>query len=213
MSRVIRCSPEQLPDLITKDLQSVQEYVGKALYKTARDAVPVIRKRTPKAFGNLADSIHASGDIVPRTVVDAPHAAAVEVGSRPHTPDFEALLAWVKLRGAQGLTKRGGDRRRFQRSAGPSTAYQAVSVRQALKAEIQRGPNPYSPVDAPEQVARAIAAAIQVRGTKPHFFVRDSLDGIRAALDKNVRATIKGGYRESSATRDSIRLSRISTEE
>lgn len=209
MSSIIRCRIEDLERLVQDDIRHLQDVrIPDAIQKTAVEAIEPIRRRVPKAFFNLADSIHAESH-PPRTVVDAPHAAAVEVGSRPHTPDFEALVAWVKLRGAQGLTKQGRDRRRFPRWAGPTTAYQATRVRNLLKAEIQRGPNPHSPIDAPEQVARAIAKGIEEHGTRPHWYVKESLPNIRRILHRNVRSRIRGYGRERAAGESITSLRRL----
>lgn len=179
-----RCRPQDLPRLIAEDLKQLKDRVDAAWKATADESVPIIRRRAPRAFGDLSNSVH----VVPgKTVVDAPHAAAVEIGSLPHEPDMEKLIAWVKLRGLQGLHQRGR-----LRSLGPTTPYQAMRVAEMLRREVMRGPGgEFSPIDSPEKVAAAIAAAIRARGTKPHWFVRSSLPDIHIVLDRLVRAAVK----------------------
>lgn len=158
---------------------------------TAKEAVGIIRKRTPKAFGDLQNSIHAIPGDNPKVVVDAPHAAAVEIGSAPHMPDIERLIAWVKLRGMQALT-----RPRNLHNMGVTTREQAVRVKDLLRNETRRnakarglgpGRGAYSPTDAAARVAHAIAMGIEKYGTKPHFFVRSSLPEISTALGRRLR--------------------------
>lgn len=196
MTEVIRCTPGALEGLITRRMKRLEERANKAKDRTAQAAVPIIRGKTPKAFGELISSVHAVlGGLVTKTVVDAPHAAAVEVGSAPHTPNLDALVEWVKLRGLQGLSNL-----RSSRLHGPTTRDQAVTVKRMLRNEVvwRRGPRggklqggQYSPIDSPLQVAKAIAKGIEVNGTPPHFYVRDSLPEIRIDLDKRMRNAIK----------------------
>lgn len=188
-----RVTLEQLPKELEKLRKQLKEKTERAMRRTASDAVAIIRPRTPKAFGELSNSIHAgaisAGNTVAQTVVSAPHASAVEIGSRPHKPDFEALLKWVKLRGLQGLTKSGKVRNRFSKSEGPTTPRQARGVAQELKGLEVRGTRKngrHSPIDAPEVVARRISNAIEKGGTKPHWYVRDSIPEIEEKLAENI---------------------------
>lgn len=59
-----------------------------------------LKELAPHASGGLADSLHVL--FTPRTariISDAPHFLAVDVGSRPHMPPIEPLIAWCQLRG------------------------------------------------------------------------------------------------------------------
>lgn len=91
----IRCTPAQLAGLLRKHEKERIRRIRRNLQRTAKDAVPIIKENAPKAFFFLEDSVH---DEDMKTVVDAPHAAAVEVGSRPHTPPLDPLVAWVVLK-------------------------------------------------------------------------------------------------------------------
>lgn len=180
---------DRLPGLLALDAARIEQAINDALGATAEGAVHPIRGRVPVAFGELRESVQAA-DIfhAPKTISDAPHAGAVEVGSRPHTPDFEALVRWVKLRGMQGISNTSGHRPNHLDS-GPTTASQALRVAEMIKSHEVGGS--HLPVDAAEQVARAIAKGIEEHGTPPHWFVRSSLPEIRTILDSEVRKHIK----------------------
>ncbi len=185
MSEYIKVNGIQnLPKALERGAKKIRKQCDAAVWKTARDAVRPIRKRVPIAFGELSASVQAyqrgaNGHAV--TSVDAPHAGAVEIGSPPHKPNFERLLAWVKLRGLQHLG--GGPRKR-----GPTSGYQVPRIGSMFAAHVQNGSGgSFSPSDTAEKVARAISKGIEKHGTKPHWFVRESLPEIRQILDENMK--------------------------
>lgn len=199
MTVTIRCTIRQLPALLRRDARRVKKNIENAKRRTAEKAIKPIRNRAPKAFGELREAIYGfSNEDPPRTVCDAPHAAAVEVGSLPHTPDWNRLVAWVKLRGLQGLTNR-GSLKTFRKTKGipaygPTTAHQARRVASMLRAQVvrgKRGRGRHSPIDAPEKVALAISRSIEKHGTRPHWFVRSSLNDIRQILHTECQKAIK----------------------
>ncbi|MGH7297810.1 MAG: hypothetical protein ACRELB_22920, partial [Polyangiaceae bacterium] len=131
--------------------------------------------------GELREAVHAEeraqGAAI---VVDAPHAAPVETGSRPHTPPLAPLVAWVKLRGAQGLLSE----RQIGRLPGSTTASHARSVAAGLAAMEKGGA---LDVNAPVRIARAIQQVIARRGTKPHWYARVALPDLRRILGVAIR--------------------------
>ncbi len=176
-------SLRNLRPTIERDLKKLRKNYDGAIWKTAKQSVRPIRKRVPVAFGELRESVQAyerGPNNNPVVSVDAPHAGAVEIGSRPHTPDFEKLLAWVKLRGLQSLS--GGPRKR-----GPSSGYQVPRIG-AMFRGLEQGGGSFSPADSAVQVARAISKGIEKHGTKPHFYVLNSLPEIRQILDENMKS-------------------------
>lgn len=191
MSQYVRVNGiKNLRAALDRGQNGIKKGIESAIWKTAQKAVRPIRRRVPVAFGELSASVQAyqrGAHGNPVTSVDAPHAGSVEVGSRPHTPDFERLLKWVKLRGFQALG--GGPRKR-----GPTSAYQVPRIKTLLKALVVKGKRggsgSHSPADAAEQVARAISKGIQAHGTKPHWFVRESLGDIREILNTEVRKAL-----------------------
>lgn len=211
---LIRATPGRVDGMIRTRIDRIERGVARALMLTARDAVPMIRKRAPIAFGPLRASVDDrpvlthyrgknTGPIVhARTVVDSPYAGAVERGSPPHKPNFERLLAWVKLRGMQGLTARGNLRSRFPAKMGPTTPFHARNVAKRLKQMVVRksrgnkrqkrdANGRYLPTDAAVRVTQAISSAIEKRGTRPHFFVRNSLIEIAATMGRRVRTAVR----------------------
>lgn len=187
--RVVRCtSIKDLERKLNRDMKSLQKRFNKAIAKTANGAVKIIRENTPKAFGELRESIHATSDA---TIVSAPHAAAVEVGSRPHVVPIDDLIRWVKLRGMQGLTSRGYLKSKFASSAriGTTTEGHARSIARQIKSmRVKRA----TPVDAPEIIARKIQAAIAHGGTHPHWYVKSVLDDVVSLLNRNMYEVIEG---------------------
>lgn len=218
----IRTTPEGLVRRVTTLLRRMETRTSKALVKTANDSVPMIRKRTPKAFGELQQSIHVenfttglvlagaapSKNVLAKTVVDAPHAKAVEIGSPPHEPDMKKLKEWVRLRNIQGRTKTGRLRRSWPSwgskahfEMGITTPRQAMRVaravekykirsRRATKRRDAQGQT-YA-ADAIDRVTEAIAKGIRLHGTRPHFMVRGSIIEIAANMGRLVRTAVKG---------------------
>lgn len=138
-------TPEQamrkLAKRIQSDLKGMDAGMKAAAKAVSKRAVPIVKSRVPIAFGELRDSVQnfdRGSDGVPVTAVDAPHAAAVEIGTRPHTPNIEELTRWVQLRGAQGLTN-GGRLKKRGFGPGPTTAFQAKRVATLLKQLEVRG--------------------------------------------------------------------------
>jgi hypothetical protein len=83
---------------IAKDMKAREVRIGNAVLETTKDGVPIVQDKVPVAFGEIRDSVHREGTQV---VIDAPHAAANNNGSRPHTPPLAPLVAYMRLRGAQ----------------------------------------------------------------------------------------------------------------
>ncbi len=195
---VERVSLRQLPKAIARRMKILQGNQAKALELTAKDAVKEIQFLIPKAFGELAGSVRTRGHVDVgnlRVVVDAPHAAAVEIGSAPHKPNMEKLVAWVRLRGMQALS-----RPRALHLLGSTTEHHAMRIKELLSAKVVRasalgkglGRGRASPIDAPTQVAMAIAKSIEAKGTRPHWYARNSLPVIAMRLSHHMRSRIKG---------------------
>ena len=90
-------------------------------------------------------------------------------------PPLAPILAWVRLRGAQGL------------DAAPA----AKGAPAVIAGRIARqGSATATPVDAAERVARAIQHAIAKRGTRPHWFMRDSVPEVAGLLDAFMRSSL-----------------------
>ncbi len=186
-------TPAEFEKALARDLEKLQKNIDVAIKAAARTSVKAVVGNTPKAFGELRDSVHTANEPT-RITVTAPHASAVEIGSRPHVVPLDELIRWVKLRGMQGLTstgrvKRGG----FGDTAkiGPTTSWHAVTTAAQLKA-LEVRPNKrnrqgsFTPIDAAEQVARRIQAAIAKKGTAPHWYVRNSMPQVMDDLHDKI---------------------------
>lgn len=132
-------------------------FAGK-IHRAALAGAEVIASSAPVDRGTLKGSVHVERepDGGSRIVVDAPHAMSIELGSRPHTPPLEPLIAWVRRhRLALGVEGKGtvrDERGRF--TASPEVV----------------------------RIARAIQRKIATRGTKPTYFVFRSLPRLVAIL-------------------------------
>ncbi len=187
-----RVTLAELPSRIEKDMRARERRARNAVVRAARRGVKIVKENIPVAFGELEDSIHheSLGSAGARIVADAPHAGAVENGSRPHWPPLDPILRWVRLRGMQGL----GTKSQIDRLPGTTTGQHARSIAAQLRA-MQRGRSSRSegahlPADAALRVAQAIRAAIGKRGTRPHWFVLKSLPRIEEILHEEIQAAL-----------------------
>lgn len=172
---------------ITRDMKAREKRVKRGQTKTADQTARWMKANTiPKAFGDLMDSVHvettSDGAIL---VTDAPHAAAVENGSRPHWVPLEALIKWVKLRGMQGIMPE----KKLQRLPGSTTQMHARSIAQQIRDHSFSSRT--TPIDAPEKIARAIQAAIAKRGTKPQHYQLKSMPALNAFLHQNMQDAVE----------------------
>lgn len=169
-----------------RDTRSRQTRVEHTVGATARRVRAfVMRETAPVAFGDIRD--HISVVLAQRgtasVVASSAHAAAVENGSKPHMPPIESLIAWVKLRGMQGLTSQG----RILRSSKDWRMDPAKRIAKQLRG-MQSGKA--LSVDAPTQLAWAIARAISKKGTKAQPFMKRAIPYAISELDRLVKIAI-----------------------
>lgn len=183
-------SLEELRRALKKDLEARERATKKAVRRAAVRGAALMRRNVPVAFSELRDSIHVVGY---RIVADAPHAAAVNDGSRPHMPPIAPIVKWVRLRGAQGLANESS----LKRLTGTTTHAAARGVAGLLRQHEfegfgkQLGNDGASPSDAPTRVAWAIAMAIAKRGTKPHHYLEKTAPHIYAILDEEMAVAMR----------------------
>jgi hypothetical protein len=92
---VVRVKLEDFPGRLKADMKAREKRVRHALETTALRGAAYVKTRVPYAFGELRESVRAQGTQI---VADAPHAAPVETGSRPHWMPVRALFKWVALK-------------------------------------------------------------------------------------------------------------------
>lgn len=198
---------------IQRDIAKLGRRLGDAQRKAARSTRNyIVREKVPRAFGELADSAEVIDSAVGFAIVfTAPHAAAVDLGSRPHMPPLEPLIAWVTLRGIQGLTtggrvKRVKDGPRAWRARAAETIASRLHEKMGSKsaaswrAHAQNAvraltPSTLGKLDADPavvSVARAIQMKIARKGTKPTRFVGTSVPQAVVELDRFVRQALRG---------------------
>jgi len=184
---VKRVTLANLPEMLRRNMKKLQAKVVKATHLTAEKGVGVAEANVPRAFGVLGDGIiailHDTGATVRST---APYSAAVELGSRPHMPPVEPIAAWVRLRGLQGLTAMGRVTRSSKaRAAAPKAMARALRSMQTITSKRRS-----SPIDAPMQLAWAIAMKIKQEGTEPTFFMLRAVTPITEILDVQVKRAL-----------------------
>jgi hypothetical protein len=194
---------------IAKDAVARQARVERAVLKAANKTAPIVRTDlVPKAFGELADSIHVSSgkrgqaDII----ADAPHAEAVEVGSRPHLPPLAPIVKWVRLRGIQGLSAKGSVKQNLRTPSTKSaqqlnTMMQRTRIAHLIHAEVGGKNNAAAKwrrnaelgaVDpATIAVAQAIRMKIAKNGTKPFRFMQAGITPAMVFLDTFVKSALE----------------------
>lgn len=150
--------PDEAAKAIRAGVKQKLDGDRRAILEAAHFGVEVIAGNAPVDVGTLKASAHVEGGVeAPRIVIDAPHMAAVELGSRPHTPPLQPLIDWVKRhRKSFGITGKG-------------------TVRNKGTGRFEASPEIVA-------AARAIQAKIAREGTKPTFFVRGSLPKIVEGL-------------------------------
>jgi hypothetical protein len=188
MGKVTRVkSLGELRRVLKRDLKAKERRIDAARKRAARRAVAYVQTHMPVAFGETRATVHLQGFSV---VVDAPWAAALERGSRPHWMPLEPLIKWVKLRGFQGLASTKSQ----ARLPGTTTAKHAANVAGSLSAHRRGGEvgveTPYSSLDAAVEVAKAIQLRIAIAGTKPTWFMRDSVPVARGFLGEEIRKAL-----------------------
>ena len=196
MSTYTLHSLQDFARMFARDTRAREQRLKTALRKAGRYARGEAIRNVPKAFEELADSIHLvenPGHV--QVIADAPHAAAVENGSRPHTPPLDPLIKWVKLRGMQGLTKSGNViSNRTKTGIVKNTNLEAARVVALSIRKLERksgSGSRYSGIDAAVQVARAIQYSISKNGTKPHHYMSDVVPGVVDFLQMVVPEVMK----------------------
>jgi len=194
---------KSLEKALAQDAEEFQKRCQKAIEKAARRGRRfIIRETLPIAFRELEKSIHVltKGGTV-SIIADAPHAASVETGSRPHWAPLAPLIRWVKLRASQwhgattdGKTSFGSKRGRGGKAGlrGTTTMDHAESIGVAMDflASSRGGSND---ADDAVKIARAIQVSIARKGTKPHWFMRRALPEIERILDEELSSVTSGG--------------------
>jgi hypothetical protein len=171
-----------LQRLLAQHQKARLQRIERAVRRAAQRGAAHVRRSCPVAFGDVRSSINVVDGR--RIVADAPHAAALEEGSRPHFPPIEPLERWVKLRGMQGLV---ADASRGH-LPGSTTEEHATNMAAALAGARTSGG--FTPVDAPRRIAFMIARKIARYGTKPTHYMRSAVPVVEEFLADEITAAL-----------------------
>ena len=182
MKTVILKSFAELAKRLQADDRDFREQkLRRAIQKTLREAVKILIKNAPLASGHFRDGfdVEMNANNGGGVTTDAPKGMidALEYGRLPggKMPPVDAIEKWVRLKGAYGISKT----KALRRVTGAKQMASAIASRERGGAVS---------VDAPREIAWAIARSIQKNGTKPTHFILKSQPEIRAALDRNLKA-------------------------
>jgi len=177
---------------ISRDHESRERRLDDARRRAADRGAQYVRRHMPVAFGELRDSVHTGP--FHTIIADAPHAASVERGSRPHWPPLAPLIDWVNLRGMQGIDTRGRVNP-HRRLTGSTTRHHAARIAGELHAMAAAAGG--QQVEDAARIARGIQRSIAAHGTRPHWFMRSSIPRVREILAEEVRRALpdRGGNR------------------
>ena len=141
---------ERISELFRERAQQDVERCEVALYKAAMLGEPIVVEATPSDTGATRQGwrTQRTGDGA-WLVNDAPLAAILEFGSRPHWPPLKPILEWVVRK--WGLDLAGG------RRSIPGDSIENV---------------PWPTY----QAAKTVQEKIALKGTKPHYMIRKNLD-------------------------------------
>lgn len=185
MGAVIEIPIEKLPEALDSLEREARRAVARGALAGAHRGRALIVKRTPVDLGPLkagwtvkpgAEDFADGGTTLATLTNHAPHIVMVELGSRPHRMSpagWAALYEWVRRHFRGG--KLGGDGR----------------MKRPRKNSIV-GIAPYRGDD-PEisAITNAIVARIAKRGTKPTFFVKNSLHDLQKVMISEVERAIR----------------------
>ena len=177
--------PQDIGNVLAKHSQKQRAAMVRGLRSGARFGRTLLVSRTPKDRGmaKLAWKTIFYGDsgVVAENLNSAPYAGILEAGARPHgvsKEGQEAIFQWVL---------------RNLRAVGDSKAgYAAVHVNELNAGQRRRR---LGNIDKGEQLARSITflicRKIRLKGQKPHWFVKNSMDELSRQAREEVERCLK----------------------
>lgn len=139
--------------------------------------------------------------------VTAPHGAFLEVGTRPHMPPIEPLVEWAKRKFSPNRRKRQKSKKSARRKKGLGERLSKWAKKNLLfTAALHKGASGRAArprIKKPEltdKQARAIAwrvaMSIKKKGTKPRFYMRETVHGLKPLVLPEIRrAMVKADRR------------------
>lgn len=133
--------------------------------------------------------------------VTAPHGAYMEVGTRPHMPPIEPLVEWAKRKFSPNRRKRQTGKKGAGRKKGfgerlSKWAKKKLSPPQKKGAGSPRIKKPELTDRQARSIAWRVAMSIKKKGTKPRFYMRDTVHGLKPLVLPEIRkAMVKADRR------------------
>ncbi len=210
-AKVLVSNPADLGRLIREDQDRLQMDVKYGIIAAAQIGQRVVRSVEPVDTGRLRRETIVrefpngfAASVVAEIAITSPYAAAQEVGTRPFTPPFQAILAWAMrqapnlgLGGAQRAARAAeGDIRRAIRAARRADRVGARAsvrggysfdrdvARHALDRKIQANKEI-------EAFARRVWASIRKNGIKAKWFMRGAQPKLRVVLGRCVTKAVR----------------------
>lgn len=183
MGAVISVDLAKLPAALDRGERRMRRAIASGALAGAHRGRAVMMKRTPVDMGQLkagwkvkpgATEFTGPDTTLAELANDAPTIAMVELGSRPHKVNPEGWLAiyeWVRRHYRGGKLGGKGRMRRQLRMGDDERPF--------------HGPDPVI-----SAITNAIVWRIRKRGQKPTFFVRNSLDELRAVMAAELERAI-----------------------
>jgi hypothetical protein len=213
-------SPRDYERLFMANETARARRVAHACQLAAAESVSIVAEATPEDHGALRQSVHLelgdlSGEFMAQVVVDAPYAAAVEVGTRPYSPPIQPLIAWVKRHpeyfsgSARRRARRGRTRSFWQRlgiarqlrsiirsvlrQLGFTSAARTRSLGAATHGGRGSSAKPGGSISDAQarDIAFGIAARVAREGFKPRGYVRGTLRAQAAALARHAQQQVE----------------------
>jgi hypothetical protein len=184
MSGLIAIRPEDVPDQLRRMRGAVGAAIRRGANEGAHRARAILVTRTPTDTGHLRAAwrvVERFGGL-PTVINDAPYAGVVEMGARPHPVSREGIQALVEWVWRHRMSLAGG---RTGTTALVTRSGRAAAMPKKLT---RHGINLVNEI---RGIAFAIAWKLRHYGQKPTYFVRGSLDEVRAALAHEIAAALR----------------------
>lgn len=167
---------------VTKVLAHTRKTIRKAHQRAILEAVALgaelVATRVPVDTGALKRSIRLrrkgkSGH--PEIVAEVPHAGVIEAGGRPHWAPLRPLIAWVRRKVGRAAKELGV---RVPGRVGVYRGRTAAAWRRYTHRSMRR----QQYVDGVLLTARWVQRKIASKGTKAHWYMKNSLPDLRRIL-------------------------------
>lgn len=166
---------KDVPKVLAHTRRTIQKAHKKAILEAVVAGAELVATRVPVDTGALKRSVRPrkkgrSG--YPEIVVDAPHAGVIEAGGRAHWAPLRPLIAWTRRKVGRAAKAAG------IRVPGKVGVYKGRTAA-AWRRYNSRSRARTGYVDGVLLIARAVQRKIAVKGTRAHWYMKNSLPELR----------------------------------